>query len=124
MKTYELKGRIIGKAYSLIDLYFDGGNIVDILANSTLKAYLVSNEGVIDGMLNTFSDHEGNIDAEKILGIYRDNIPEKGVNIDIRDFVKNGFIYSLLPDKALHITRDDISELFVENDGDKPSCGT
>lgn len=115
MKTYELKGRLIGKAHTLIDMYFDGKGIVDILAKSTMKAYLATNEHTIDGMLKAFTGNSDEIDIEKIKDIYVSSIPEDGVYIDVRDFIKNDYVSSLMPDRCLHITKKDVEEIMSES---------
>lgn len=115
MKTYELKGRLIGKAHTLIDMYFDGKGIVDILANSTMKAYLATNEHAIDGMIKAFAGNGDDIDIEKIKDIYVSNMPDDGVYIDVRDFIRNDYVSSLMPDRCLHITKKDIEEIMSEN---------
>ena len=59
-------------------------------------------------MLELFSDQNGEIDAAEIVAEYANMIDENGYIFDLKKYVDNDVIKSLIPDKALIIKRDDI----------------
>lgn len=111
MNKDEFKNRIVAKIDELIDVYYGEDNVVDRLTNSTLKIFVDANINKIDNMLRAVSDENGEINVETIISRYTDAIPDEGINVDIKQFIKNDIINSLLPNKSLNITKDDIANI-------------
>lgn len=114
MKKDEFKRRLIVKLEELVDVYYGDNNIIDKLTNSTLKVFIDTNTSKIDSMLNGIADENGEINVDSVIGRYAEVIPDEGINIDIKQYVKNDFINGLLPNKTLNITKDDITNIIKE----------
>lgn len=111
MNKDELKLRIIKTAEELIDTYFAENTIIDKMANGTMKILLAENHNKIDNFLVMFCDSEGQIDADKIITTYANQIDNNGLKFDIKDYIHNDFVKSILPDKSLLISKDDILKI-------------
>ena len=111
MKTSEFKLRIVKAIDDLVDVYFGEDNIIDNMTNSTLKLMIQINADKMDDVLALFADKDGEIDANTIINAYADNIGENGVSFNIKQYVKNDIIRSLLPDKTLIISKEDILKI-------------
>jgi hypothetical protein len=59
-------------------------------------------------VLELFADKDGEINATEIVAEYANMLDEKGYIFDIKQYVDNDMIKSLIPDKVLVIKRDDI----------------
>ena len=112
MKTTEFKLRIVTGLNDLIDQYFGSQTISDKLINSTLKIIVQQNQNKYDNMLELFADERGDVDTNLIINKYVDVIGD-GIILDLRDYISNHTIKSLLPNKALKITKDDIMMMFI-----------
>lgn len=111
MKKDEFKLRLNNAAERLINAYFGENNVVEKIANSTLKVMLKQNIGKIDSMLEMFTDENGDVDADTIIETYAEQITEAGVPFDIRDYVKNDVVRGFLPNKSLIIKKSDIMRI-------------
>lgn len=112
MKASEFKLSLISGLNKLIDDYFGASTVADKFINSTLKIIIKQNSYKLDDMLELFSDEHGCIDKDIIIDNYSEVLGESGVVFDIRDFIKNEFVKSLLPNKALVIKREDLRKMF------------
>lgn len=113
MNISELKMRLLNKANSLIDIYFGTGNITDKLLNSTLKIIAKQNIHKLDNIFQLFTDKNGDIDINILIQEYSKIIPEEGIMLDIKDYVNNDMIRSMLPDKVLLLKREDIMSIMI-----------
>lgn len=113
MKIDEFKKKIQNKAFELIDVYYNDNDIIDRMTNSTLKVMLNANIDKMDNVLSSFVGNDGEINTDTIIKMYADNIPSDGVNFNIKRFIKSDFINSILPDKCLNITKEDVKSIFV-----------
>lgn len=112
MKASEFKLSLISGLNRLIDDYFGAATVADKFINSTLKIIIKQNSYKLDDVLELFSDEHGCIDKDIIIDNYSEVLGESGVIFDIRDFIKNDFVKSLLPNKALVIKREDLRKMF------------
>jgi hypothetical protein len=108
MKTGEVKIRISKAVYGMIDTYFGGTALNEKFINSTLKILVKQNLHKLDSVLEMFTDKNGEIDATEIVAEYANIIDEKGFIFDIKQYVDNDIVKSLIPDKVLVIKREDI----------------
>lgn len=113
MKANELKSKLEKSGEELINTYYSDNTIIDKLTNSTLKAMLKANITKIDGILDLFTDANGEIDADAIIGCYAEQIGN-GLQFDIKDYVKSDFIRNLLPNKVLIISKNDILNILKD----------
>ena len=111
MKTSEVKIRLLNKANSLIDTYFNQNNLTEKFINSTLKIIMKQNIHKIDDIFELFTDKDGEIDLTMVVQEYTNMIPETGIVFDIKEFVNNELVRGMLPDKVLLIKRDDIMSI-------------
>lgn len=121
MKTQELKMKLQETAEKLINTYFSDTTIIDRMTNATLKSLLKANMTKIDEILNMFTDKNGEIDAEYIIGNYAEAIGES-FQIDIKDCIKSDFIKSLLPNKILIISKDDVLNIINQDISNNNAC--
>lgn len=112
MKASEFKLSLVQGVNGLIDDYFGSGSRADKFINSTLKIMVRQNTYKVDGIMELFTDEHGCIDEEVLIEEYSKVIGENGLILDIRDFVKNEMIKSLLPNKALVIKKEDLRKMF------------
>lgn len=116
MKVSEFKLRIVKAINDLIDVYFGEETIIDNMTNSTLKLMVQINANKMDDILQLFADKDGEIDANTIINTYADNINDNGVSFNIKQYIKNDIIRSILPDKTLIISKDDILGILPHSD--------
>jgi hypothetical protein len=108
MKSGAVKIRISKAVYGMIDTYFGGTALNEKFINSTLKILVKQNLHKLDSVLEMFTDKNGEIDATEIVAEYANIIDEKGFIFDIKQYVDNDIVKSLIPDKVLVIKREDI----------------
>ena len=111
MKASEFKLCLVSGVNNLIDDYFGSHTMADKFINSTLKILVKQNTYKIDSILELFTDEHGMIDENIIIEEYSKVIGESGFILDIREFIKNEMVRSLLPNKALIIKKDDIRKM-------------
>ena len=112
MKVQEVKLRLVGGINNLIDDYFGDNNITDKFINSTLKILVKQNTYKADEILNMFADEDGCIDERMIIEEYSKMLGD-GLVFDLRDYIKNDMIKSLIPNKALRINASDLRNIFT-----------
>ena len=110
MKVSEFKLRLVSGINKFIDDYFGSESISDRFINATLKIIVAQNQNKYDDLLNLFANENGGVDEDLILEKYSD-VLGNGFLFDIRNYVKNDMLKSLLPNKALRITNDDIMNI-------------
>lgn len=108
MKAGEVKMRLVNSVMDMIDTYFGGANISEKFVNSTLKIILKQNIYKIDPMLELFADKNGEINTTEIVAEYANMIDENGYVFDLKQYINNDMVKSLIPDKVLVIKREDI----------------
>lgn len=113
MKVSEVKMRLHNKINSLIDIYFNNPGLSEKFINSTLKIIVKQNIGKLDTVFNLFADKEGEIDLNMMIDEYTKMIPETGIVFDIKNFIDNDLVKSMIPDKALIIKREDITSILL-----------
>ena len=111
MKVSEFKLRLMTTANELIDVYFGDSTVADKMINSTLKILVKNNIHKADDIINLFADKNGEINVNEIVDEYAKQLGDEGVQFDIKDYIKNDFIKSLMPNKFLLITKDDLMKL-------------
>lgn len=112
MKVSEFKLSVVSGVNNLIDDYFGSHSTADKFINSTLKILVKQNTYRLDDIISLFADEHGMIDETIIIEEYSKVIGESGFILDIRDFIKNDMVKSLLPNKALVIKKDDLRKMF------------
>lgn len=112
MKASEFKLSVVTGINNLIDDYFGTSSTADKFINSTLKIIVKQNTYKLDDVLGIFMDEHGSIDEDIILEEYSNVIGESGLVLDIRDFIKNDLVRSMLPNKALIIKKNDLRKIF------------
>lgn len=108
MTISEVKMRMLNTANSLIDTYFDGGDLTERFINSTLKIIMKQNIHKIDDIFNLFANKDGEINLEMMVNEYANMIPDEGIVFDLKEHVTNELVRGMLPDKVLIINRDDV----------------
>ena len=111
MKAGEIKIRLINGVLGLIDTYFGANTMQEKFINATLKIVLKQKIHKVDSMLNLFSDKNGDINFHEVVKEYANMIDENGFVFDLKDYVDDDSIKSMLPDKVLVIKREDILNL-------------
>ena len=111
MKASELKLRVITSLNSLIDTYFGTNTMVDKFINSTLHVVVKQKSYMLDDVLNLFTDEEGNINEELLFEEYSKMFGDNDIVIDIRDYIKNDMVKSMMPNKSLIIKQEDILDM-------------
>lgn len=111
MKASEFKLRFITTINNLIDTYFGSNTMVDKFVNSTLHVMVKQKSYMLDDVLQLFTDQNGDINEELLIDEYSKMFGDKDIIIDIRDYIKNDFIKSMLPNKSLVIKSDDILDM-------------
>lgn len=111
MKKHEVKLRLVCGVNELIDIYFGDNSIKDNLINSTLKVIVKQNTYKLEPILDLFADENGDIDEHIIIEEYSRILGEKGIVIDLRDFIKNEMVQKVLPDKAIVFKSEDLIKM-------------
>ena len=111
MKTSEVKLRLSTTLNDLIDVYFGESTVADKMINSTLKILVKTNINKADDIINLFADKDGEVNLREIIDEYSTQLGDDGVQFDIKDYIKSDFIKSLMPDKFLLITKEDIVKM-------------
>lgn len=111
MKSSELKLRVITSLNNLIDTYFGTNTMVDKFINSTLHVVVKQKSYMLDDVLNLFTDDEGNINEELLFEEYSKMFGDNDIVIDIRDYIKNDMVKSMMPNKSLIIKQEDILDI-------------
>jgi hypothetical protein len=111
MKIGEVKIRLSNSVIELIDTYFGGSALNEKFINSTLKIILKQNLYKADAMLQLFADQNGDININDIIEEYSKMVGDEGIIFDLKKYVENDFVKSLIPDKILVIKRNDILKL-------------
>ena len=73
-----------------------------------LKILIKQNAYKVDSVLGLFADKDGEINATEIVAEYANMLDENGYIFDIKQYVENDMIKSLIPDKVLVVKREDI----------------
>ena len=113
MKASEFKLSLVQGINNLIDDYFGTSAKTDKFINSTLKIIVRQNTYKLDEILDLFTDEHGCINENVIIDEYSKVIGDSGWVLDIRDFIKNEFVKSMLPNKALIIKKEDIRNMLA-----------
>ena len=87
--------------------------VMEKMINATLKVLVKQNAYKIDGMLELFTDQNGNINPQDILLEYANQIDENGIIVDIKQYINNDTLRNFLPNKVLVLKREDILSLIV-----------
>jgi hypothetical protein len=111
MKAGEVKIRLANTVQNLIDTYFGGSSINEKFINSTLKIILKQNLYKVDSILNLFTDQNGDININEIINEYSNMIGENGMIFDIKQYVNNDIVKSIIPDKVLIIKQEDLMKI-------------
>lgn len=111
MKAGEVKIRLSNVIIEMIDTYFGGSGLNEKFINSTLKIILKQNLYKVDSVLELFADKDGDINIVEIVEEYSKMISDDGLIFDIKQYVDNDIVKSLIPDKILVIKRNDILKL-------------
>ena len=81
------------------------------MINSTLKVIVKQNTYKLEPILDLFADENGDIDEHIIIEEYSKILGEKGIVIDLRDFIKNEMVQKVLPDKAIVFKSEDLIKM-------------
>lgn len=108
MKIDEMKMRLSNTLNSLVDTYFSNPTMAEKFINSTLKVIIKQNIAKADGILELFADKDGEIDAQSIIEEYANMMSDDGIVFDLKDFVGNSFLKTMIPEKVLIIKKEDI----------------
>ena len=79
--------------------------------NATVKIIVNQNIDKLDSTLELFANKDGIVDTDVIICEYTKAFGADKLIIDIRDFVNNDMVRGILPNKALAIKIDDISNI-------------
>lgn len=112
MKIGEVKMRLSNSVMGLIDTYFSGNALNEKFVNSTLKIILKQNLYKIDSILSLFTDQNGDINTDEIVMEYSKMIDENGIVFDLKKYIDNDLIKTIVPDKILILKREDILNIF------------
>lgn len=112
MRAGEVKMKIANTAIKMIDTYFSGSALNEKFINSTLKIIVKQNIHKLDKILTLFSDQNGEINTVEIVREYANMIDEQGFAFDIKNYIDNDMIKSIVPDKVLIVKREDILRMF------------
>lgn len=117
MKASEFKLSIVQGLNNFVDDYFGSSSYADRFINSTLKIMIKQNTYKFDDLIGLFTDENGNIDELLVIEEYSKVVGDSGFILDIRDFIKNELVRSLLPNKALVIKKEDLRKMFSRPNG-------
>lgn len=113
MKVGEFKMRVINGLNGLIDTYFGTNTTVDKIMNATLRLMVRQKSYMLDDALQIFTNKDGCIDKDAIIEEYSKILGDEKFVLDIRNYIDNGLIKNMLPDKALVIKVDDILNMLA-----------
>jgi hypothetical protein len=113
MKIGEIKIRLVKSVMEMIDTYFGGSSLSEKFINSTLKILVKQNLYRLDGVLEMFTDKDGEVNVTEIVTEYANIIGEDGYVFDLKKYIENETIKSLVPDKVLLIKREDILKILT-----------
>ena len=116
MRMCEFKSRVINGIDDLIDTYFSGTSVSDRLMNATVKIIINQNADKFDGVIELFADKDGMIDADLMLREYSKAFGSDKMILDLRDFVDNDMIKSILPKIFFNIQVFLILKLFINEE--------
>lgn len=108
MKVSEFKLRVIKGLNDLIDTYFGSNSLNEKFINATLKFLVKQNANKYDRYLDIFTDENGEIDMYTMVDYYANVVGEDGIRFDLKRYINNEQIRSLVPDKVLILKKDDI----------------
>lgn len=111
MKTTELKLRIVTEIESLIDVYFGDDTFIDKMTNTTLKILIEQNKNKFDDTIKIFEDENGDVDVDTIVKKYSEQIGDTGIKFDLKKYIKNDILKTMIPDKSLIIHKEDIMKI-------------
>lgn len=114
MRASEFKLRLVSGVEGLIDTYFGSYTMTDKLLNTTLKVIVKQKSYLVDDVLSLFTDKDGCIDEHMIVDEYSKMLENETFILDIRNYINNDMVKSLLPDKALIIKSDDIRRMIFK----------
>lgn len=113
MKATEFKLRVINLLNGLIDDYFGGSFINERFINATLKFLVKQNSNKYDNILNMFADENGEIDAYTLIDCYANMLGENGLTIDLKSYINNDYVKSLIPNKILILKKEDLLNIIM-----------
>jgi c-di-GMP-related signal transduction protein len=111
IKINELKSKLLRGGNDLIDVYFAGSGPGDKIVNATVKIILNQNIDKFDDMIELFADKDGYIDTDMMISEYSKAFGTDKIILDLRDYVNNDIVRRMLPNKALAIKIDDITNI-------------
>ena len=111
MKTHEFKLKVVKGLNDLIDVYFGSKNLNERFINATLKFLVKQNSNKYDNILSMFSDENGEIDIYTMTDYYVEVIGDEGIKFDLKKYITNDTIRSIIPDKVLVLKKEDIMNL-------------
>ena len=110
MKIDEFKLKLLKFGNNLIDSYFPNNNLIDRTSSSMLKYILKNKINELDGMIQLFKTSENEIDIDEFIDFMKENMIGSGLRINLHDYVSpDSFIATMLPDRTLLITKDDLN---------------
>lgn len=112
MKISEFKLKTLNGINSLIDTYFNGQDIKDKFINATLKVIVKQNINKYDKFLDLLTNESGEIEIMDIIEEYIKIFDDNGFVFDLRDYIDNDIIKTILPNKALIVNRSDIENIY------------
>lgn len=112
MKISEFKLKTLNGINSLIDTYFNGQDIKDKFINATLKVIVKQNINKYDKFLDLLANESGEIEIMDIIEEYTKIFDDNGFVFDLRDYIDNDIIKTILPNKALIVNRSDIENIY------------
>lgn len=106
-----MKIRLVNTINRLVDTYFGQPSMSEKFINSTLKLIVKQNINKVDSVLNLFADENGEINATDVVNEYVKIIDENGFVFDLKKYIPNETVKSMIPDKILVIKREDVLNL-------------
>lgn len=113
MKTSEFKLRVINTVNNLIDDYFGGSQLNEKFINATLKFLVKQNSNKYDNILAMFADENNEIDAYSLIESYANMVGEQGIRFDLKSYINNEYVKTLIPNKILILKKEDILNMML-----------
>lgn len=112
MRKEEISYNIKKYVCKLIDDMIPAEGIVGKIENATAKYWVEQNQWRLDKILSSLTDQNGEIDPNLLIEQYKKVLFENGeLRLSIKDILPD--VYgSLLPDKIVIFTIDDLYQLF------------